>query len=78
MLKRNTWVKLIIALSAFLLIACTCPESQSIKSFADTNLEEYKQYLLNDPHYKKPENDNQLKIRLMRIETFKAVADGLK
>lgn len=66
--------KLTIILILLFLVSCKCPESASIVNFSETNLPEYKIYIENDKNL----TSAQKRIRLMRIETFKAVADGLK
>ncbi len=55
---------------------CACPESETLKDINATILPEYKSYLEKDPYYKKPENKNALKIRLLHLKTIEAVIDA--
>ena len=68
-------VKISFSLISFLfLFSCICPESQSIINFSEVNIPEYQKYIEND----KSLSDNEKSIRLLRIETFKEVANGLR
>lgn len=66
--------KIIFLTFLLFLISCKCPESQSIVNFSETNLQEYKRYVLEDKNL----SEDDKAIRLLRVKTFKAVADGLR